>query len=90
MENYAISVSKDKEIHHFEVGEYLHHNGERCKYRVFKNGAFVVSFEPDMHNYLHICQNPGGLNKELLYLLADQIESHHPHGINYNVKKINP
>jgi hypothetical protein len=79
MDNYPITVSKDKEIHHFEVGEYLHHDEKTCKFRVFENGTFVASFEPDEHQYLHICQNPGQLDEEILYLLADQIEAHHPH-----------
>lgn len=88
MENYPITVSKDKEVHHFEVGEYPHFDGERCKFRVFENGTFVASFEPDEHQFLHICQNPAGLDEEVLYLLADQIEAHHPHGIINNVKNL--
>jgi hypothetical protein len=79
MENYPIMVSKDKEVHHFEVGEYAHQEDDKCKFRIFENGAFVASFEPDAQDYLHICQNPAGLDEELLYLLADQIEVHHPH-----------
>ncbi|MGQ7856516.1 hypothetical protein ACUN24_19955 [Pedobacter sp. WC2501] len=35
MENYQISISWDKKTHHFEVGEYLHQNGESCKVRYF-------------------------------------------------------
>ena len=88
MENYPITVSKDKEIHHFEVGEYPHHDEERCKFKVFENGVYVASFEPYAQEFLHICQNPGGLDEELLYMLADQIEAHHPLGINDNIKKL--
>ncbi|MBK0378922.1 hypothetical protein [Mucilaginibacter segetis] len=87
MENYFITVSKDKKTHCFEVGEYLHHDGERCKVRVFENGTMVASFEPDEHQCLHICKNPGGVDEEILHLLADQIEAHHPHGINKNLKE---
>ena len=90
MENYPITISKDKEIHYFEVGEYLHHNDESCKYRVFENGKFVAGFEPDLHNYLHICQNPGSIDEEILHLLADQIEAHHPQPANHNLKQIEP
>jgi hypothetical protein len=36
MENYTITISKDKEVHHFEVAEYPHHEDGRCKYRVFE------------------------------------------------------
>ena len=82
MENYPISISIDKQVHHFEIGEYLHHNGQSCKVKVFQEGLLVASFEPDAYNFLHICQNPGKLEEELLHLLADQIEAHHPQGIN--------
>lgn len=78
MENYAITISKDKKIHHFEIGEYLHYEENKCKFRVFENGVYVASFMPDDHNFLHICQNPGKVDEEILHLLADQIEAHHP------------
>lgn len=80
MENYPITISKDKEVHHFEVGEYAHNHEERCKYKVFENGVYVASFEPDSHDFLHICQNPGEVDEAILHLLADQIEKHHPQG----------
>lgn len=79
MENFTITISHDKEVHHFQVGEYPHHDDQRCKFRVFENGAFVASFEPDAHNFLHICQNIAELNEELLDQLADQIEAKIPH-----------
>jgi hypothetical protein len=88
MENYPITISKDKEVHHFEVGEYVHHEDDKCKYRVFENGAYVASFTPDDHDFLHICQNPGNVDEEILHLLADQIEAHHPQGINDNIRKL--
>lgn len=78
MENFPFMISTGKQVHHFEVGEYLHHDGESCKFRVFENGAFVASFEPDSLNCLHICQNPGAIDEEVLHLLADKIEAHHP------------
>lgn len=81
MENYRISVNHDQEIRHFEVGEYMHHDGESCKFRVYENGNMVASFQPDGHQFLQICQNPGNIKEALLHLLADQIEAHHPHGI---------
>jgi hypothetical protein len=88
MENFPITVGTDKEIHHFEVGEYLHHDGENCKFRVFEHGNFVASFYPDEQLLLHVCQNPGELEEEVLNMLADQIESHHPHGVNDNIRKL--
>jgi hypothetical protein len=88
MENYPISITADKKVHHFEVGEYPHHNDDRCKFRVFEDGLYVASFEPDAQDFLQICQNPGRIDEEILHLLADQIEAHHPHGINDNIKKL--
>lgn len=81
MENYSISVSLDKAVHHFQIGEYLHHSGERCKVKVFQQGKLVAIFEPDAYNFLHVCQNPGQIQEELLHLLADQIEMYHPHKV---------
>ncbi|TSJ36465.1 hypothetical protein FO440_21775 [Mucilaginibacter corticis] len=88
MENYPIIISVDKEVHHFEVGEYPHHNGEQCKYKVFEHGVYVASFEPDAQDFLHICQNPGEIKEAVLHLLADKIEAHHPQGINDNIRKL--
>ena len=88
MENYPITVSKDKEIHHFEVGEYPHHDGEHCRYKVFENGVYIAGFEPDAQEFLHICKNPGNVSEEILHLLADKIEAHHPMGINDNIRKL--
>lgn len=87
MENYHIDISLDNQVHHFEIGEYLHHGGESCKVKVFISGKMVASYEPDEYNYLHICQNPGKLKEELLHLLADQIEAHHPYGINKDLNQ---
>jgi hypothetical protein len=87
MENYQITISVDKKMHHFEVGEYLHVDEDKCKYRVYENGAYVASFTPDNHNFLHICQNPGGVDEEVLHLLADQIEAHHPQFFHDNPQK---
>lgn len=79
MENYTITIIHDKQVHHFEIGEYPHHDNERCKFRVFEAGRFVASFEPDAQDFLHICQNPAGLGEELLHQLADRIEAMIPH-----------
>jgi len=89
MENFPIRVTLNKEVHFFEVGEYLHHNNAGCKYKVFENGALVASFEPDAHEFLHICQNPGKIDEEILHLLADEIEAHHPQGFNHHNNKSN-
>ena len=88
MENYPITINLKKEVHHFEVGEYAHHEDDKCKFRVYENGAYVASFEPDHNQFLNICQNPGQVNEEILHLLADKIEAHHPHGLNDNIRKL--
>ena len=88
MENYPITIIVDEEAHYFEVGEYPHHNEEQCKYKVFEQGVYVASFEPDAQDFLLICQNPGGIDEEVLHLLANKIEVHHPHGINDNIRKL--
>jgi hypothetical protein len=51
MENYLVTIYVDKEVHHFEVGEYMHHADDQCKYRVYENGAYVASFTPDDHDF---------------------------------------
>lgn len=79
MENFAITLNHADEVRHFEVGEYLHHDGGQCKYRIYEDGNYVASFRPDAQNYLHICQNPAGLDEELLDQVADYIESRIPH-----------
>ena len=76
MEKFEISVTSDKQNHHFEVRDYMHHSTEHCKFEVFKEGKFIASFEPDGHKVLHICKNTGAVEDELLHLLADQLESY--------------
>jgi hypothetical protein len=77
MEKFEISVSTDSTTEHFEVRDYMHHDGEQCKYEIFKGGQFIGSFEPDNHKFLHICKNPGIVPEQTLYLIADQLESFH-------------
>lgn len=77
MERAAVSVVKNKKVYAFEVAEYPHHQHERCKINVYQNGELVAGFEPDSHEYLHLCSNPGNIDEEVLHLLADQLESYH-------------
>lgn len=77
MEKFEISVTVDNTNEHFEVRDYMHHEGEQCKYEIFKDGQFVGSFEPDNHKILHICKNPGVLPENTLHLIADQLEGFH-------------
>ncbi len=77
MEKFEISVSYGNENHHFEVKDYMHHDGEQCKFEVFKSGQFIASFEPGPHphKHLHICKNTGLLSESILNIIADRIEA---------------
>lgn len=75
MELFKIAVSKDEETFEFEVADYIHHEGEQCKFEIYRSGQMVAGFEPDSHQFLHICKNPGNINEEVLHLIADKIEA---------------
>lgn len=77
MEKFEISVTANNENHHFEIIDYMHHDGEQCKFEVFQNGKFIASFEPGAHKHLHICKNAAIIDEALLDQIADQIESYH-------------
>ena len=77
METYTISLTATHQ-HHFQVAEYPHHASGSCKYKIFQNGDFVASLEPDSHDFLNVCKNPGNIDIELLHLLAEQIQERHP------------
>jgi hypothetical protein len=88
MNNFMVDVKSNEVDYQFEVAEFPHHSGESCKFRAFKDGKFVASFEPDNHQYLHVCQNPTNLSEAVLHLLAEKIEAHHPHEV-ISEEKIN-
>lgn len=77
MEKFEISVKTPDGIHHFEIKDYMHHDGDSCKYEVFENGQFIGSFEPDSHKHLHICKDAGVLKTAVLHTIADQLERYH-------------
>ncbi|RCH56347.1 hypothetical protein DJ568_00355 [Mucilaginibacter hurinus] len=79
MDSFTLAVRTNEEEHIFEVADYLHHDGERCKFKIYQAGELVASFEPDANGHLHVCKNPGGINNQVLHLLADKIEAHHFH-----------
>lgn len=76
MEKFEISVTIDNKNSHFEVRDYMHHEGEKCKYEIFSNGQFIGSFEPDGHKILHLCKNPGIVEEKVLHLIADELEAY--------------
>ena len=75
MELFEISVTYNNEPHHFEVRDYMHHDGEQCKFEVYRKGVFLVSLKP-LHRHLHICTDPGIEEETLLNLIADEIEKY--------------
>ena len=77
MEKFEISVPIANNNQHFEVRDYMHHDGEQCKYEIYKDGQFIGSFEPDNHKFLHICKNPGVVPEGTLHLIADELEKYH-------------
>lgn len=77
--DHTIKIKLKKEEHRFEVVDYLHHDNDRCKYKVFENGKLVVTFEPGPEHVVHVCRNPGNLANDLVHELAVQIEAQMPH-----------
>lgn len=77
MEKFKITIAKDKELFDFEVSDYVHQEGDKCKFEVYHEGTLAAAFEPDAHEYLRLCKNPGKLDEELLHLIADKLESMH-------------
>ena len=58
----------------FEIRDYLHHEGDKCKFEVYDHYRFVASFNPDPHENLTVCKNPGKLDQKLLHSIADILE----------------
>jgi hypothetical protein len=75
MEKFELSVNWKKENYHFEVRDYMHHDGEQCKYEIFQNGQFIGGLEPH-HKILQVCKNPGVVKDELLHVIAEQLEGY--------------
>lgn len=74
MEKFEISVTVNDQPQHFEVRDFMHHEGDQCKYEIFSRGEFIGSLEPGAHKILHICKNPGIVDEALLHLIAEQLE----------------
>lgn len=72
MEKFEIKVNGSQDVFYFEV-QILRE--EHCAYQVYENGTLVAVFEPDEEEYLHVCNNPGGLDEEVIYQIALKIEA---------------
>lgn len=77
MEDYfEISLGHGTDMQIFMVKDYVHQEGEKCKFEVFRLGTLILSLEPDGDTF-RTCSNPGGLNEETVNQIIDQIESFH-------------
>jgi hypothetical protein len=74
MEKFRIAVSRADEHLEFDV---LNKRTERCEYEVCSGEVLVAVFEPDEDEYIHVSRNQGGLDEEVIYLIADRIEAQH-------------
>ncbi|MFD0792727.1 hypothetical protein ACFQZX_03805 [Mucilaginibacter litoreus] len=74
MEKFNLKIKYNKQDLQLEVKEYIHHSHQRCKLEVYQDDKLLVSFNPDDHETLSVCQNPGGLDDKLVHLIADTIE----------------
>lgn len=74
MDRFSIEVLNDGAAYTFEVVDFAHDEDYRCKFEVYKNDAFIASFEPDERGFLHICKNTGKVDEPMLHLIADKIE----------------
>ena len=77
MDNFSVTLSPNHKCH-FQVEQHPHHVTGGCKYKIYQDGKFVASLEPDSRNFLHVCQNPAAIELEILHMLAEQIELVHP------------
>lgn len=76
MEKFEISVLVNSKNQHFEIRDYMHHDGEQCKYEIFMEGQFIGGLEPREHKILHICKDPGVVPESTLHLIADELEKY--------------
>jgi hypothetical protein len=74
MERFEISVAGIDELFNFQV---VNKETESCEYEVYAGDKLVAVFEPDEHEYIRICRNPGGLDEEVIIGIADRIEAHY-------------
>jgi hypothetical protein len=73
MKKFEIKVNGAEDVFYFEVHILRQEN---CAYQVYENGVLVAVFEPDEEEYLHVCDNPGGLDEEVIYEIGLKIEAY--------------
>lgn len=77
MEKFPIEIKKGSKTYQFEIIDYVHHEGERCRIEVYQESKLVAALDPDPHEYLHVCKNPGNVEEPVLHLLIEKLESYH-------------
>jgi hypothetical protein len=74
-ENFQIAIGK-VDVQTFEVYDYIHHEGDKCKFEIYKSGQLILSLEPD-GDFFRVCKNPSELDEETIHLISEKIESYY-------------
>jgi len=74
MDRIKIEVLWNDKVLSFEAVDYVHHDHDHCKFEIFNGEQLLASFEPDKYGHLHICMNPGNLEKDVLHEIAEKLE----------------
>ncbi|MDB5143351.1 MAG: hypothetical protein JWQ66_2064 [Mucilaginibacter sp.] len=73
---FEISLGHGTDMQTFMVKDCVHHEGDKCKFEVFRLGTVILSLEPDGDTF-RTYSNPGGLHEEIINQIIDQIEAYH-------------
>jgi len=72
MEKFEIKVNGAEDVFYYEANF-----AARTLYLPgLENGELLAFFEPEEEEYLHISDNPGGLDEEVIYQIGLKIEAH--------------
>jgi hypothetical protein len=77
MENFfEITIGHGQDLRTLEVKDYVHHEGDKCKFEVYELGKLVVTLEPDGHSF-KVCKNPANVDEGIVHIIIDKIEAYH-------------
>jgi hypothetical protein len=76
MEKFKFEIISSGQAYQFEAAEYPHHEDEKCRFEVFKEGVFVAGYEPDKNEVVRLCKNPGVLPSTLLHTIAEYLQEY--------------
>ena len=76
MDRIDIEIERTGQIFNYQVVDYIHHEHDHCKFELFSGEKLLASFEPDKYGHLHVCKNPGNVEKEILHEIAEKLESY--------------